>query len=221
MKHFKNFIFFILMVLSTVSLGQNECKVLVPEISENYEGKCKKGFAHGKGTASGIDNYTGRFVKGLPGGKGVYTWANGDIYTGYWEKGKRNGEGSFRFKINDKDSLLSGIWEFDKYIGPIPEKPKVKYKKSVERYTFSKLNDIYNKIEIQLMCNGMRNPTVSDLTIHASTGIVSNLTIEDIQYPVTVKIQYNTASKLNTYMYPVIFEFEISDPGEWLLIINN
>lgn len=97
------------MIFSIIGLGQNECKVLVPEISENYDGKCKKGLAQGKGTASGIDNYVGRFVKGLPDGKGVYTWANGDKYDGYWDKGKRNGEGTFSFRINNKDSVFSGI----------------------------------------------------------------------------------------------------------------
>lgn len=221
MKYYKLFALSVFMTYSIIGLSQNECKVLIPEISKNYEGKCKKGLAHGKGTASGIDKYIGKFVKGLPDGQGIYTWANGDEYKGFWEKGKRSGEGTFKFDYNGKDSILTGIWEFDKYKGPIPEKPKVKYKKSVERYSFLKLNDMYNKIEVKLMSNGMNNTSISDLTIHASTGIVNYLTIEDIQYPVRVKIQYKTSSKLNTYMYPVIFEFEISDPGEWLLTINN
>lgn len=209
------------MIFSIVSLSQNECKVLIPEISENYDGKCKKGLAHGKGTASGIDNYVGRFVKGLPDGKGVYTWANGDKYDGYWNKGKRNGEGTFSFRINEKDSVFSGIWEFDKYIGPKPKKPAVKYKRSVERYSFTKLNEIHNKIEIKLMRQGMINSSVSNLSIKPSSGTVNCMIIDNIQYPVTVKIEYETLSKLNTYMYPVIFEFEITDPGEWLLVINN
>ena len=209
------------MIFSIVSLSQNECKVLVPEISENYEGKCKKGLAHGKGTASGIDNYIGRFVKGLPDGKGVYTWANGNKYTGWWEKGKRSGEGTFTFRINDKDSVFSGIWEFDKYIGPKPKAPVVRYKRSVERYSFTKRNQIHNKIEIKFMSKGMINSSVYDLSINSSSGIVDGLIIDNVQYPVTVKIGYETISKLNSYTYPVIFEFEITDPGEWLLIIYN
>ncbi len=36
-------------------ISAQECKVLLTEIAGTYVGKCKDGFAHGKGTATGID----------------------------------------------------------------------------------------------------------------------------------------------------------------------
>jgi len=48
--------------------SQDDCKVLIPEISGQYVGKCKKGLAHGKGLAIGIDRYEGSFKKGYPEG---------------------------------------------------------------------------------------------------------------------------------------------------------
>jgi hypothetical protein len=59
--------------------GVENCKVLLPALSGNYEGGCKKGLADGKGKASGTDVYEGEFSKELPHGKGTYTWSNGVI----------------------------------------------------------------------------------------------------------------------------------------------
>ncbi len=55
-----------------------ECKVLVPALTGVYQGGCKDGLAHGKGTANGTDAYTGFFRNGYPNGKGTYTWASGN-----------------------------------------------------------------------------------------------------------------------------------------------
>lgn len=92
--------------------GQGPCKVLLPAISANYEGSCKKGLAEGTGTAKGTDEYTGSFKKGLPDGNGKYTWKSGNIYDGGWLKGAMNGKGTFYYKRpGKKDSVVTGIWE--------------------------------------------------------------------------------------------------------------
>ena len=90
--------------------AQQNCKVLVPEIAVTYKGKCKKGLAHGKGKAVGTDVYEGQFRKGLPHGQGKYNWATGEFYLGQWKMGKRDGEGSYTFKFEGKDSIQAGIW---------------------------------------------------------------------------------------------------------------
>ncbi|HEY0667695.1 MAG TPA: hypothetical protein VGD22_05935, partial [Sphingobacteriaceae bacterium] len=92
--------------------GQGTCKVLLPAISANYEGHCKKGLAEGTGTAKGTDEYTGSFKKGLPDGNGKYTWKSGNIYDGGWIKGEMNGKGTFYYKRpGKKDSVVAGTWE--------------------------------------------------------------------------------------------------------------
>lgn len=68
----------IFMICSMLGYSQEKCKVLSPAISDTYEGKCKGGFANGKGIAVGTDRYDGQFSKGLPHGVGTYSWANGN-----------------------------------------------------------------------------------------------------------------------------------------------
>lgn len=88
MRHIRYSIFMVFFI-SIGLYSQQSCKVLVPEIAEKYVGKCKKGFAHGKGLAVGIDRYEGSFKKGYPEGKGSYTWSTGEVYTGEWLQGTR------------------------------------------------------------------------------------------------------------------------------------
>ena len=114
---------------------QETCKVLKADIDSVYHGKCKNGLAHGKGKAAGVDSYIGKFFEGLPNGKGTYTWADGDVYSGSWRKGFRHGEGTLTIKMNEKDSIVAGLWEDDKYTGPKPMKPNVKTNIGVDRYS--------------------------------------------------------------------------------------
>ena len=82
-----------LLVFSPAGLihAQDGCEVLIPELQGSYQGKCKKGLAHGQGRAEGLDSYEGHFTRGLPHGSGKYTWANGEIYEGDWVKGLAQG----------------------------------------------------------------------------------------------------------------------------------
>jgi hypothetical protein len=74
---FKALWFMLILFSGSILFAQEECKVLMPEISGSYTGKCKKGLAQGKGLAIGTDTYEGRFLKGLPDG-------TGKIYMGRW-----------------------------------------------------------------------------------------------------------------------------------------
>jgi hypothetical protein len=106
------------------------CEVVIPALKGTYEGGCKKNKADGKGTATGEDTYTGEFKNGYPEGQGKYNWKNGDWYEGQWKKGWREGKGTMYYKNkNSKDSLLTGFWKKDKYIG-LYEKPYIVYSKT-------------------------------------------------------------------------------------------
>ncbi|MDA3779115.1 MAG: hypothetical protein PF487_02600, partial [Bacteroidales bacterium] len=99
----------------------DKCKVLDKNINEYYEGECKKGLAHGKGIAKGIDTYNGKLKKGLPHGYGKYVWKNGSYYEGKWRKGKRNGKGKMYNSLTKKET--KGIWKKDVFIKEITERP--------------------------------------------------------------------------------------------------
>ncbi|OMJ65375.1 hypothetical protein SteCoe_38351 [Stentor coeruleus] len=44
----------------------------------------------------GIEEYTGGYENGIRYGKETCIYANGDIYEGNWENGKKHGEGKFK-----------------------------------------------------------------------------------------------------------------------------
>jgi hypothetical protein len=113
-----------LLLLSILSISiftaksQNaDCKVLSDSLKGIYEGDCKNGKAEAKGKATGTDSYEGEFKNGLPDGKGKYTWKNGDFYDGQWKKGMKDGKGELRTIENSKNTVKTGYWKKDKYIG--------------------------------------------------------------------------------------------------------
>ncbi len=226
MKKHLSFILFVVFVFPTFHLNaQSNCKVLIPEIDSVYSGKCKKGYAHGKGNAIGVDSYVGKFVKGYPNGRGTYKWANGDTYTGNWKEGKRNGEGSLTLKLQDRDSILDGMWKDDQYMGKKPKAPKVTHKVSIDRYSFKKTGGTKDRVLIDFLQNGMRNTTITNLSMSTSNGIEANLGhsigYDYIEFPVTIIVNYMTLNKLRSEEYQAIFEFVISEPGDWIVEIHN
>lgn len=223
----KQFITFLglLMFFSLTASAQKPCKVLVPALDSSYSGKCKKGLAHGKGLALGIDKYEGRFSQGLPDGKGTYTWANGDVYKGNWKDGHRNGEGILSLKHAGIDSIMAGLWENDKYLGPKPLAPKVLTKVSIDRYSFINRPGVKDRVLIDFYQNGVRNTGITNLLVNTSKGqqctLGHSIGYDFIEFPVRIKVHYTTKNKLGTSEYQAIFEFEITEPGDWLVVIHN
>jgi len=218
-------VFFIILVLSPeLIFGQKKCKVLLPSISDSYVGRCKKGRAHGKGVAKGIDTYDGRFFKGYPNGVGKYTWASGDEYVGEWEFGKRNGEGIFKFQYGGKDSIQAGIWKDDIYIGPVPPPPSIRQSRNVQNYSFIKHGD-QSKMNIDIYMNGSVNSTIENLKIISSNGsyqiIGKTIVFDNVMYPSTFKITYRTWNKMHSAQLDVVFEFTMNEPGDWHLRLTN
>jgi len=205
--------------------AQSDCLVLKPQISNNYEGGCKNGLAHGKGKASGLDSYEGQFKKGLPQGKGTYVWSNGDKYTGDWYEGFRHGDGDFTFESNGFDTTISGRWVKDEYKGPVPEDPKVLNSRGVDRYNFIRNSDIKNRVLINIYQNGVRNRGVEAFLMSSSSGYETRLGesvgYDEVTLPATIKLNYTCFNKLGTTKIYVIFEFKIYEPGDWQVDIHN
>ena len=206
-------------------IAQQNCIVLKPAIAGKYEGKCKDGMANGKGKAVGTDTYVGQFSKGLPHGTGTYTWANGDTYVGDWVQGLRQGEGTYKFKSNGKDSTLTGLWDNDQYTGPLPPKPKVLNSVSIERYSITKSGGIKNRVLVNFYQDGVRNKGIDNLLMYTTSGTNTSLGesigYENITFPVTIKINYYTWNKTHAAQFYASFEFEIFEPGDWVVDLHN
>jgi hypothetical protein len=218
----KLFIVLILVIGYNLQAQVTDCKVIKSEISGTYEGGCKNGLAHGKGIAQGIDRYEGGFVKGLPSGKGTYRWASGIYYEGEWRKGLKDGEG----KMVYPDSIVTGLWKEDNYMGKKAIAPyKIISSMSVSRYTFVRSASKSDGIKIRLMQAGNDNVSVEDFSLAYDSGSEyrsgNYYGIENVRYPLTVKVKYRSWNQLLTSQFNVIFEFVIYQPGSWDVVIIN
>lgn len=200
---------------------QNDCKVLLENISGTYTGKCKKGLAHGKGTAQGIDYYKGSFSKGLPSGKGLYRWNDGSYYEGEWKDGKKDGKG----KLVQDGSEITGFWKNDEYIGQEIIPPyKVTRSLNLVRSSFKKSGAIEG-VRILFLQAGSDNVAIENLSIASSSGSEYRSGkihgIQNVLFPLDVKIHYFTWNKMRTGMNEVVFEFTINESGAWEVTLNN
>ncbi|MFN8256355.1 MAG: hypothetical protein U0W24_11730 [Bacteroidales bacterium] len=206
--------------------GQETCKVLKTEIADKYTGECKNGLAHGKGVAEGKDKYTGNFKKGLPSGQGIYTWSTGEIYDGEWKEGKRNGEGKYTIKVLGRDSVSNGMWKDDIYIREIIPDPYTVYRNSsIIRYTVKKNGNLPERVLVEFKQAGGNNPNISGLFFFSSSGTnysVGNKTgYENVEFPLTCKINYRTLNALNSASISCEFEIVIKQPGNWEITLYN
>ena len=233
MKNKLNSFLFLFLVggMYVVFSQKKTCKVLKEDIQKVYVGKCKKGLAHGKGIATGISKYEGNFKKGLPSGKGIFTFSSGWVYDGSWENGMMDGKGKLYFKVNGVDSIRVGFWKEGEYIGKKAISDyKIILNSGVDRYSFIRLrpgnNSNLNRISIKFRQNGGNNSAISNVRIFGSSGnekldLRKSVGYEDISFPFTCKLNYDTSNKLKTMIYSVIFEFVVNVPGDWELTLNN
>lgn len=215
----------LLLVIPGLVMSQ-DCKVLVENLAETYEGECKKGLAHGDGKAKGVDEYEGEFRKGFPDGDGVYVWANGDRYEGEFSKGMRDGKGEMKMIILGRDSVLVGYWEDDEYKGKenLPDY-RITQERNVDNVRITKLGSTGNQITINFYRLGSRNPDITNLLVESSDGIgvVRNGIVEydADRFPFSGGVTYQTSNKLRTTTLNVIVRFTINYPGVWQIDISN
>ncbi|MES2418497.1 MAG: hypothetical protein V4541_09950 [Bacteroidota bacterium] len=225
-----------LLASTMIANAQDDCKVLMKEISQSYKGDCKNGKANGKGEAKGKDSYSGEFKNGLPDGKGNYLYSNGDFYNGSWSNGKKDGQGSLSFKREGKtDSLVIGFWKKDKYMG--------KYEHLI--YVHSRTTQ-FTTIDIKKSKGISANTIAINLTnttagsgglsgTIAAKPVVTDIIVSKGSYQSTQEMTKGpkTSSKvLLNVQFPFrakvfsgsnIMDIEISEAGEWTVeaALNN
>jgi hypothetical protein len=225
-NYFKTIWLVMILLWGNFIYAQKECKVLMPEISGTYTGKCKKGLAHGRGLAEGTDTYDGRFLKGLPDGKGKYTWADGRVYEGSWSAGIRNGQGTMIYPRAGGDSIVTGIWKDDEYVGSVLVRPyQVIRARSVVRSSIRKINDMGSGVRVGIFLAGNFNTEITDFSMASDTGerfdLGQRFGIQNAIVPYTVYIKYRTWNYLHTQQHDVIFDFKINEPGTFEVTIHN
>ncbi len=205
--------------------SQEPCKVLMQSISDSYVGKCKKGLAHGKGIAEGVDKYEGRFKNGLPEGYGKYTWSNGVVFEGFWVKGKRDGDGKLFFNVNGVDSIRIGVWKNDMFVRKKILNPySVLRSNNIARYSVRRIGD-GEKVMLSIYQNGVINGSASITFFYSSSGNTYSIGpkqgFERVEFPVTLKISYNSFNPMHTARIICEFEIVIKERGDWEIELNN
>jgi len=227
--------FTIAALLVGTAVKAQDCAVSVPALSGKYQGDCKNGKADGNGKATGEDVYEGAFKSGVPDGKGKYTWKNGDYYDGEWFKGLKNGAGIMRYKLTAKDSIVTGFWKKDKYIG-LYEKPYMVYKNTIHVTEISckKVNNSLNQVEIFLTSESggsissltqdpVPKPQITDFQI-----INGNYLKKEVNDSYPRKIGYLFQEVVFPFrmIYTIdygkdMFELEISEAGKWTVNVRT
>jgi hypothetical protein len=222
----KGVIFFAALFSSLQLAAQNtDCKVVMPEISGTYVGDCKRGLAHGNGTATGTDRYEGRFSKGLPNGTGTYTWSNGTLYSGEWSKGIREGRGEMKYITLRGDSVVNGYWKAGNYAGKENTPSYLVIRKDNLLSANFRKTGTDDGVTIKLMMKGQVNSRVGGLSIVSSSGTNYKAGryegIQSVRYPLDIKITYRTNNPISRSSFDVVFECTINEPGRWEIVLNN
>lgn len=210
--------------ISCAQENQQDCKVLVKEISDSYRGDCKDGLAHGDGIASGIDVYQGKFKNGYPWGSGKYIWANGDYYDGRWKKGERNGKG-FMYR-KESDTKLKGIWKKDEFVREIKDPSyEVILKYGVTGLNFYKYDENEpNDIEVLFQRDGSQSSLVGQLVLISTSGSIKKSNsfsgFENVQFPFEGTIEFFEPSRMGSVNVRYEVKFKIIEEGSWRIVIR-
>jgi hypothetical protein len=110
---------FMAMALNAIMASAQTCEVLIPELSGEYKGECKKGIATGQGEVKGkVHAYKGSFKNGKPNGQGTYHYSDSMFHIGNFQEGLKEGKGEMHYVLANKtDSVIAGFWSGDIYRG--------------------------------------------------------------------------------------------------------
>ena len=212
------------------SLAQQACEVKLKDIRGVYTGDCSNDKANGKGKSVGVDEYEGEFKDGYPEGKGMYTWKDGHYFIGFFKKGNKEGKGDMYYEsAKGDDSVITGFWKKDKYIGEYEQQfivqsmtPRVS--KVDCRLVDKKTNNI--TIEIHQLSSGasLQSPgyisTVGDVSVINGTYYSKNshtMTNSSVTYLKDVTYPFRAIFTLTTGdMTEIIF----NEAGEYAVTIN-
>jgi len=206
--------------------SQEPCQVMMETLALEYEGECKKGFAHGQGKALGSHAYEGEFKKGYPDGFGAYTWSNGNLYKGEFKNGLKDGKGELYIRrLGSPDSIVTGYWDQDKFVGAYRTAYSVGQKRNILRTRFVHMSDTPNQVEIIIQRNGLPMG-VSQLQASADQAPLFEATpaltaFTRVNYPLTnAIINFNAPSTFNSYLLDCELNFEIYRAGHWRVFIE-
>lgn len=227
-KYFNFFCLSVVLIAFSNFIGfsqeSSDCKVLLESISGKYEGGCKYGLAHGRGSAEGKEKYQGRFRLGLPDGGGIYYFSNGDYYHGAFKKGKMNGKGEFFSSINNKK--IKGIWKEDSLLREITDPPY----EIIQNYNVNSISvtekggGVDNSVELVFSRDGQIAYNMPSLNFNATTGTLIRNSyysgVENINFPIEIGVTFSAPNRFNTIVIRYEAKIRITKPGTWKIVLR-
>ncbi|HBH49391.1 MAG TPA: hypothetical protein DDX98_12160 [Bacteroidales bacterium] len=212
-----------------------DCKVLNEELNNEYTGECKKGVAHGEGTAKGNElTYEGEFKKGLVHGEGTLIRED-QTYKGEFDDGMVMGygslyigdslikEGYFKGQLLDyyfmgeNKSDLAGyrILQDDNL-----DQAQVRISKSDNKTKLVtiRLSDPKNRSISNINVDERNNGQIANSTFTNSRSVIE---INAIDFPFVMTLRYNVSNQSGNFNLPAILKIEIFEPGDWLISITH
>ncbi len=210
--------------LFSFSYMNDTCKVLLEPISGSYNGDCRNGLAHGRGTARGVDTYVGVFREGLPHGKGTYTYENGNVFKGQFQNGMKHGSGEFSFTVSGQKMVQRGFWQYDEYIGNTrpAELYRVTENTNILWHSIKRVSETGNQVKISFF-SAQTKYLPTGLEITTSSGEMRqemrDFSIYHQTFPNHVSIRYTimTAGGIKV----CALSFIIKQPGKFEVVISN
>lgn len=204
--------------LTVVAQDQTSaCQVLLPQIAGSYEGECKKGLAEGMGKAQGIDFYEGYFKKGYPDGHGKYAWKDGATFEGEWKKGQKNGYGVLTNHPGLRDTILTGYWIDDDYIGTEKSPYKVNNKGiNIIGLNVTRVGSDKDQIVVEFNKNG-KPLSIYSFSVTEILGGYSTISKSDFSKTL-LNVRFPFRAEMAGGAY--VFDVTISQRGSWKIIVN-
>jgi len=214
-----NKLLYTFLLVFSISAYSSDCKVKLTELSEKYEGECKKGYAHGKGKAWGkTDFYEGEFKKGLPHGYGIYKWANGNTYHGNFSKGHMDGEGKLTStRPSGEKEIKKGFFKKGKYLGTYKIPYKVISQQGIRTINFQENSLNQNEVRVTIYSNGIKiTPSLQIIdTNNTRTENRNGTILTNVIFPLKrVDVSFN----VDSFSYKAVFD--IYKEGNWEVIIS-
>ena len=206
-----------------------QCKIYLPKECVEYSGNCVNGKAEGDSKAIGIDTFVGHYKAGYPDGFGRYSYANGDVYTGYFKKGKKFGKGTFVIKnagANNTDSIIDGYWKDNIFNGKFSHPFKIISKSGYIKETSFSRDPVSSINQITLIVTS-DNAGQQSISFVIPKPQLRSINIQEGSYQILnsaeTQVTKNEYYLLNViYPFKAVFnideeqlEVEILEPGNW------
>lgn len=203
----------IFIVHSFISAAQQTCEVKLKDIRGVYVGECKDDKANGKGKSTGVDEYEGDFKDGYPEGKGMYVWKDGHYFIGFFKKGNKEGQGEMYYESSKgEDSVITGYWKKDKYVGL--------YEKQFD--VLSRTSRV-NKVNCYLLDNKGEDITITVRKVTGGLQVISNITtVTGTFYSQNTQELTNTSvTKIQDVTFPFRAIFTLSSGDNVEILFNE